>query len=186
MNQKSLTAITLLLLTAVLLAACEKEAPKPQAVTMNMGTIGEATGLIDEMKERTEKINQLFIEEIKALSVEQGKEIQVKRNSLGDNPSEEDVQEIQTLEGQLKKQLIEFRKEQQATKAKEINEIRQSYIDRIMSVAEMIANEHGASIILKANGVFWSHSSVDITDEVVKRMSGGNDPQPVDPAATDI
>ena len=55
-----------------------------------------------------------------------------------------------------------------------------------MSVAEMIANEHGASIILKANGVFWSDSSVDITDEVVERMSGGKDPQPAEPAATDI
>jgi len=186
MNQKTHTAITLLMLTVTILAGCEKEPPRPQAVTMNMGTIGEATGLIEEMKQRTEKINQMFSEEIKALSIKQRKEIYAKRNSLGDNPSEEDEQEIQTLEGQLKKQLIEFRKEGQATKAKEINEIRQSYINRIMYVAEMIANEQGASIILKANGVFWSDSSVDITDEVIERLSGSKAPQPADQAATDI
>jgi len=49
-----------------------------------------------------------------------------------------------------------------------------------MSVAQVVAHEHGASIILKANGVFWSFESVSITDEVIMRMSGGRETLPVD------
>ena len=186
MKQKTLTVIVFLMLSVALLSGCEKVPPGPQAVAMNMATIAEAAGINEKMKKRSGEITQLFSEELKALSIDHRKEIEARRISLGENPSEQDEQEIQALEGQLKKQLIEFRKEGQARMRKEITEIRQSYFDDILSVAEMIALEHGASIILKKAGIFWSDSSVDITDEVSKRLSGAIDPRHADPVATDI
>jgi Skp family chaperone for outer membrane proteins len=186
MKQKTLSVLIFLMLTATFLTGCEDEPPKPQAVTMNMVTVTEATGISEEIKKHTEEINQLFSEEMKALSIDYRNEIKAKRNSFGDNPSEEDEQEIKTLEGQLNKQFIEFRKEGRAINTEAIIAIRQAYLDDIMSAAQMIALEHGASIILGAKRVIWSDSSVDITDEVIEQMSDGIDPQPADPVATDL
>ena len=186
MKQKTLSVLIFLVLTVAFLIGCENEPPKPQAVTINMLTVAEVTGINEELKKHTEDINQQFSEEMKALSINHRNEIKAKRNSFGVNPSEEDEQEIKILEGRLNKQFIEFRKEGQAVNNEAITAIRQAYIDNINSVAQMIALEHGATIILKAVGVIWSDSSVDITDEVIEQMSDGIDPQTTDPVATDI
>ena len=174
------TTLILFILTVTLLIGCDKEPPKPQAVVMNLGKIAEATGINGEMKIHTETMNQQFSEEMKALSAEISKEFEDVKAGLGDNPSEEDERMIKTLQGELKKRLIEAQKERNAIRMKEASEIRQSYLDDIMSIAKVITVEHGASIILKANGVFWSDGSVDITDEIVGRMPSGKDPQPID------
>ena len=186
MKQKILPVLIFLMLTVGFLTGCENEPPNPQAVTMNFVTVAEATGINEEIKKHTEEINQVFSEEMKALSINYRNEIKAKRNSFGDNPSEEDEQDIKILEGRLNKQFIEFRKEGQAINTEAITAIRQAYRDDIMSAAQMIALEHGASIILKAMGVIWSDSSVDITVEVIEKTSDGIDPQPADPVATDI
>ena len=186
MKQKTLNAIILLMLTITQLTGCDKEPPMPQAVTMNLGKIAKEAGVNEEVRKRIETITQQFSEEVRALSIEHRKEIEAEKNSLGDNRSDEDEQKIQTRQEQLKKLLIEFEKEGQARKAKEISKIRKSSLDNIMTVAQMVALERGASIILKYMGVFWSDSSVDITDEVIERMSDSKDPQPVNSEDTDI
>ncbi|MEN8207116.1 MAG: OmpH family outer membrane protein [Pseudomonadota bacterium] len=174
MKQNTNTTIILFMLTVTLLVGCDKESPKPQAVVMNIGTISEATGIKEEIKIRTEAINQQFSENMKALSAEHRKEIEDEKANFSDSPSEEYEKKIQTLQEQLRERFIVARNEKKAKLAKEISEFRQSHFDEIMSVAQIIALEHGASIILKAGGVFWSDGSADITDEVVERMSGEN------------
>jgi len=170
MKQKIHTIIILLMLTAALLTGCNNEPPKPQAVVINIGMIAETTGFTEELRIRTEAMNQQISDEIKALSAELRKEIEDEKSSFGDSPSDEDKQRIQTLRGQIRKKMIEARKEKNARLTKEMTEVRQSYLDDIMSIAQVIAIEHGASIILKVMGVFWSDGSVDITHEVVERM----------------
>jgi len=180
MKQKTHTIIILLMLTAVLLTGCDHKPPVPQAVVIDIVLIAETTGITEELKIRTETMNQQLSDEIKALSAELRKEFEDEKASFGDNPSEEDEQKIQTLQGQIRKQLIEARKEKNARHTKEMSEVRQTYLDGIMSIAQMIAIEHGASIILKVMGVFWSDGSVDITEEVIERMLVGKDLQPAD------
>ena len=104
------------------------------------------------------------------MSAELGKDIEDKKASIGSNPSKEDEQKIQTLQKQQTKKFLEARKDINERRAKEISEIRQSYIDDILSMAQIIAHEHGAHIILKAVSIFWPDDSVDITDEVISRM----------------
>jgi len=114
------------------------------------------------------------------LSTRLRKEFEDGQAGLGDNPSEEDKQRMQNLGEQLKQQLIQVRSEANERHAKETSAIRQSSIDEIMSVAQVVAVEHGASIILKTMGVFWADGSVDITDEVVVRMADSMDARPAD------
>ena len=180
MKQKTLNTIIFLMLTNTLLTGCDIEPPKPQAVVISLHTIAEEMGINEEIKIRTETMNQQFSEEMKALSIELRKEIEDEKASHGNSPSEEGVQKIQTLQRQLRKQLSETRKKGNARISKETREVRQSHHDDVMSVAQTIALERGASIILKTIGVFWSDGSIDITDEVIGRMQGGKDTQPVD------
>ena len=180
MKQKTLATIFLYMLAVNLITGCDKEPPKPQAVVINLVAIGEATGISEQMKELTEAMNQKISEEMKALSARLRKEFEDEQDSLGDNPSEEDKQRMLTLREQLKKQLIQARSETHERREKETSAIRQSSIDKIMSVAQVVAGEHSASIILKNMGVFWTDGSVDITDEVVTRMVGSMDTQPAD------
>lgn len=175
MIQKTLTEIILLVLTVALFTGCDKEPPKPQSVVINILEIAEAMGFNEQIKERAKTINQQIIEEIKVLSDELKKEFEEEKASFGDTPSKEDEKKIKTLREQMGKQIIEARNAGNSRRTEEVSEIRQSFLDEIMTVAQEVALEHGASIILKAMGVLWSEGAVEITDEVVGRMSAGKD-----------
>jgi len=180
MKYNTLTAVFLLMITVTLLAGCNNGPPQPQAVVINVRTISEAAGLNERIKIRTEAINQQVSEERKELSTKLSKELEDEKARLGDNPSEEDDKKIQTLREQLQKQIMQTRIAGNTRLAKEKSEIWQSFLDDVVSVAKMVALEHGASIILKAQaGVFWS-DEVDITNEVIERMPGRKDEQAAD------
>jgi len=172
------TKTILLVLTVVLLTACDKEPPKPQSVIVNIVTIAEETGINEQIKERTDTVNQQVSEEMKALSEKLRNEFEAEKAGFGENPSDEDAKKIKALRDQLGKQNIEARNEINARRTEEVSEIRQAYLNDIMSVAREVALAHGASIVLKAVSVFWSEGSVDITDEVIRRMSEGTELQP--------
>ena len=178
MKQKTLAAIILVMITVTLFAGCSKEPPKQQAVVLNLATVGEKTGISEQWNKHRKTINQQISEEIKTLSAKLSKEIEDEKSSLVDKPSEEGDKKIQTLLEQKKKKITQARKEGNSRRAKEISEIRQSFVDDIMSFAQKVASEHGASIILTAMAVHWSDGSVDITDEVIARMNGVKDTLP--------
>lgn len=181
MKQKTLTTILLLMLTVTLFTGCNSEPPKPQAVVIDMRAISEAGGINEKIKEHMKTVNQQISEEMKALSAKLTKELDDEKSSLGESPSDENEKKIQTLQQQLQKQFSEARQAGNARRRKERSDMGQSFIDDVMPLAQKVALEHGASIILKTNaGVFWSDGSVDITDEVIGLMPSSNNPQSVD------
>ena len=180
MKLQKLSGILLFIPSIALFTGCSKEPPPPQAVVINLGTVSEATGINEQMKQQLQTLNQQFSAEMKQLSEELGKEIEAEKTRLGDNPSAEDEKKIQTLRQELSRRSMQARAEGNAKLAKQRTEITQTYIDSILLVAQQVAVEHGASIIIKANGVFWSDATVDITDEVIARMPGNDDSEPAD------
>jgi len=180
MKQKTSSKIILLIYIATLLTGCGNEPPKPQTVVINLGTVTEKTGIKEQMENHTESLNKRLSEEMEELSARLKKEIEDENSSLGDSPSEEDEKRMQVLRGQMFRNIMQAQAEGNERLTKETADIRQSYIDDIMTIAQAVAHEHGASIILKAYGVFWSEGSVDITDEVIERMTGINDKEPAD------
>lgn len=178
MKLKIHSAIIPLLLIVALFTGCDKEPPKPQSVIINIVTIAEETGINEQIKERTDTINQQVSEEMKALSEKLRNEFEAEKAGFGENPSDEDAKKIKALRDQQGKQNIEARNEINARRTEEVADIRQAYLDEIMSVAREVALAHGASIVLKAVSVFWSEGSVDITDEVIRRMSEATGLQP--------
>jgi Skp family chaperone for outer membrane proteins len=180
MKQRTPTLILLFILSLMLFTGCSKEPLPPQAVVINLGTVSQATGINEQMKQQLQTLNQQFSAEMKQLSEELGKEIEAEKTRLGDSPSAEDEKTLQSLQQQLSKRLMNARSESNAKLAKQRSEITQAFIDSIMLVAQQIAAEQGASIVLKANGVFWTDGTVDITDEVIARMPGRTDSEPAD------
>jgi Skp family chaperone for outer membrane proteins len=185
MKQQKLSTILLLVLTVTLFTGCSKEPPKPQAVVINILAISEATGINEQIKQQMETVNQQISEELKVLSDELSKKIEDEKTRLGDSPSEEEGKMLKALQQQLFKQMMQAKSEGNGKLSKARAEISQSFMDGIMLVAEQVAHEQGASIILKANGVFWSEESVDITDEVIARMPGNNDSEAADSEITE-
>lgn len=165
------------MIAVTLFTGCNNEPPKPQAVLLNMGAVGDATGITERVKERTATINQQISKEIRTLTARLNKEFEDEKASLGDKPSEEDENNIQTLQEQRKYQITQARKEGNSRRTKEISELNQSFVDEIMSVAQQVASERGASLILKDNSAFWSDGSADITDDVIARINDGGDTQ---------
>ena len=178
MKPKIHTSIILLMLIVALFTGCDEEPPKPQSVIINIVAIAEETGINEQIKERTNTVNQQVTEEMKALSEKLRNEFESEKAGFGDNPSDEDAKKIKALREQLGKQIIEARNEANTRRTEEVSEVRKAYLDDIMSVARAVALAHGASIVLKAVSVFWSEESVEITDEVIRRMSEGSDLQP--------
>lgn len=171
------------MLIVTMISGCNNEPPEPpepQAVVINIQAIVEATGIKENMQTRAETMTQQLSEEMSILSADLNKEIEDERASIGNSLSEDDEKKIQILRGQKLKEFNRVRAAENKRLAEEISEIRQSYLDGIMSVAKDVALEHGASIVLKAMGVFWSDESVDVTDEVIERMSGDKTIQPAE------
>jgi len=185
MKQKTLPVIILLMITVTLISGCNNEPPKPQAVLLNMGAVGDATGITEQMNELRVTIRQQNAEEVNALSAKLSKELEDEKASLGDKPSEEDENKIKALQKQQNNQILQARRAGNSKGAKEISDAKQSFVDDIMSVAQKVASEHGASIILKDTAAFWFNGSVDITNEVIDRMSSDKAHQPEDSVATD-
>lgn len=180
MKQKTLTAIVLLMVTVTLLAGCNKEPSKPQAVLIDIGKIAAEKGINEQIKERTEAMRKQVAEDVGALSAKLNKEFEDEKAGFGEVPSEDDKKKIQTLQEQLRKQVIQISNEGNARFRKEASEIRGSSLDGVMSVAQQVALEHGASFVLKSRVVLWSDGSLDITDEVLGRMPGVEETQPAD------
>jgi len=181
MKHITLTAVLPLMLTALLFSGCNGEPPKPQTVVIDIRTISEAAGINEQIKKRTAAVSQQLSEDMKALSAELSKELEDEKARFGDNPSEDDEKKIQTLRNQLRTQIMQARFAGKARLTKEKSEIRQSFLDGIILIAQKVALEHGASIILKArDGVFWSSESVDITNEVIRRIPANSDAQSAD------
>ena len=178
MKPKIHTSIILLMLIVALFTGCDEEPPKPQSVIINIVAIAEETGINEQIKERTNTVNQQVTEEMKALSEKLRNEFESEKAGFGDNPSDEDAKKIKALREQLGKQIIEARNEANTRRTEEVSEVRKAYLDDIMSVAREVALAHGASIVLKAVSVFWSEESVEITDEVIRRMPEESDLQP--------
>jgi len=177
MKPETLTAKLLLVLIVAQFAGCNNKPPKPQAVVINIGAIAEVVGVEAQVKKRMQATDQQIAEEIKAVSDKLRKAVDGENESSGGSPFEEGEKRILALQSQLKEQVTRIRKEGNTRRMKEASEIRRSFLDGLLPIAQKIALERGASIILKGRVVSWSDESVDITNAVIGRMTDGKDIQ---------
>jgi Skp family chaperone for outer membrane proteins len=116
------------------------------------------------------------------LSTQYKQEIEDKKASFGDNPSKEQEDELQRMTKRLQQQFNRERITANTQLNEEKNALRQSIMDIITPVVQQVATEHGATIVLKKNPVFWSEDVLDITSEVIARLPAEETRDPAAPA----
>jgi Skp family chaperone for outer membrane proteins len=176
------TNFSLLLISLIALTACNQEPAKPQAVVMNMLEVTAAVNMPERLKAFSDAESEKIKSEMKGLGDKYMKEIADKEASFGDDPSQEQQDELKRMRARLQKQYSRASMTANTQKNKEKNALRQSILDEITPTAQQVAAEHGATIIIKDDSVFWSESSLDITSEVISRLPAEETSNPAAPA----
>jgi Skp family chaperone for outer membrane proteins len=170
------------MISFIALSGCNQEPPKPQAVVINLSEISNAVYLVERMKTLSDTLSQEINSEMAELSTQYKQEIEDKKASFGDNPSKEQEDELQRMTKRLQQQFNRERITANTQLNEEKNALRQSIMDIITPVVQQVATEHGATIVLKKNPVFWSEDVLDITSEVIARLPAEETRDPAAPA----
>lgn len=180
MTPGSFSSLLPSLCLVLLLSACNEQSPNPQTVVIDLAKALEATGLSERITQQAEAIREKHKEEMKALSFELGKQLDAEKTRYGENPGDDELAKIQTLRGQLRRQVMQARLEGNARVMKARTDARKAFIEEIMPLAQAVARERGASIILRSTPVLWSDAGIDITPLVVSRYlaTGTGTPSP--------
>jgi Skp family chaperone for outer membrane proteins len=119
---------------------------------------------------------------MKELGAKYMQEIEDKKASFGDNPTKEQEDELQRMTKRLQQQFNRERMTANTRLNEEKNALRQSIMDVITPIVQQVATEHGATIVVNNNSVFWSEDVLDITSEVIARLPAEETKDPAAPA----
>ena len=182
MITRKFATLSLLLISFIALSGCNQEPPKPQAVVINMLEVNQAVYMADRLKAFSGPESKRINTEMKELGAKYMQEIEDKKASFGDNPTKEQEDELQRMTKRLQQQFNRERITANTQLNEEKNALRQSIMDIITPVVQQVATEHGATIVLKKNPVFWSEDVLDITSEVISRLPAEETRDPAAPA----
>ena len=182
MMTRKFATLSLLLISLIALSACNQQPPKPQAVVINMLEANQAVYMADRLKALSDAESKRINAEMKELGARYMQEIEDKKASFGDSPSKEQEDELQRMTKRLQQQFNRSRMAENSQLNKDKSELRQSIMDVITPVVQQVATEHGATIVLKKNQVFWSEDALDITSEVIARLPAEETSDPAAPA----
>ncbi len=182
MMTRKFATLSLLLISLIALSACNQQPPKPQAVVINMLEANQAVYMADRLKALSDAESKRINAEMKELGARYMQEIEDKKASFGDSPSKEQEDELQRMTKRLQQQFNRSRMAENTQLNKDKSALRQSIMDVITPVARQVATEHGATIVLKKNQVFWSEDALDITSEVIARLPAEETSDPAAPA----
>ena len=182
MKTREFATLSLLLISFIALSACNQEPPKPQAVVINMLEVNQAVYMAERLKAFSDAESKRINAEMKELGARYMQEIEDKKASFGDSPSKEQEDELQRMTKRLQQQFNRSRMTENTQLRKDKNALTQSIVDVITPVAQQVATEHGATIVLKKNPVFWSEATLDITSEVIARLPAEETRDPAAPA----
>jgi Skp family chaperone for outer membrane proteins len=176
------TNLSLLLISLIALTACNQEPAKPQAVVIDMSEVTKAVYLAERMKTFSDALTKEINAEITDLSAQYKQELEDKKASFGESPTQEQEDELKRMSTRLQQQFMRARMTANTRLNKEKNTFRQSIVDVITPVVQQVATEHGASIVLRNNPVVWSEATLDITSEVISRLPAEETREPAAPA----
>ena len=176
-------AFSLLLISLIALSACNKEPAKPQAVVINMLEVTAAVNMADRLKTFSDAESRRINSEMQELGATYRKELEDTEAGFGEEPSQEQQEQLTRMRTRLQKQFNRARMTANGQMNSEKKALRQSILDEITPTAKQVAAEHGATIIIREDSVFWSEEFLDITSEVISRLPARATRDPAAPAA---
>ena len=171
----------LLIVAALMLSACDKipfpsvpapapAAPAPTMAVLDLGAVAKALGRDEVFRQQVEAAGQQLRQQLGELSSNLQTRLREEQAKLGDDPSEEQRQQLQRMlaEAQRQVQQGQLVARQKATEYQA--QLAQQFRAEVQPVAAELARERGASGVLLANSLLWFEPAVDITGEVIDAL----------------
>lgn len=187
-NRPLPSVIALLLIAAcVVCTGCTEEKPKPQpeVVVVDLDVIGKALGLQEEVIAQIRNDEQMLLSRRQEIIKNMQNQIKAKQDEFGEEPTEEQQQELQRMAAQAQNNLMQVNREIQnlamQNRQQRIAQVR----EQIKPYVERVAKRRGAKIVLEASNHFWAADQVDISSEVIAEKLDEDGPKkPSTPAST--
>ena len=174
-------ASILFLCLLLALTGCDKF-QSSTTVILDLDAIAKATGQADVIKQQIEQANKDLNSQLSVISNKLSDQLSAEKKKMGKKPSKDEMRQLEqlTLQANQKMQqakMLASQKSQQY-RAALIQKLRLT----IKPIAEKIASDRGADIVVTANNsTIWFNAEIDITDEVIAEMRAQTSPQVSEP-----
>jgi Skp family chaperone for outer membrane proteins len=159
-------SLVMLVASAVLVTGCGHEGSS--VAIIDLSAVAKATGQDEVIRIKAEATRRELVAQLQQLAQNLDQQLAAEAKKVGDAPTAEQEQRLQSLNVQARTQLQEVQQQAQL----QANQIEQALViefkDSISPMAEEIAKAKGAQVILAQDvSLFWYEPTVDITDEVI-------------------
>ncbi|MBS0266941.1 MAG: OmpH family outer membrane protein [Planctomycetes bacterium] len=169
--------------------AAEKSEPAEKAMggvgvvdlTMVAKRIRRDVEMNDAVEERRATLNKKLL----TLQNSLRRLYEQKKDSFGDDPTEEQVAELKASEERMERELFEVKRKSEAELATFHQSLIDAFREQTKPILREVASERGLSIVIPKNeGLLLTiDPKVEITDEVAARMPRSGDDEPTDKPA---
>jgi len=131
--------------------------------------LGRDAQMVNSLQQRQETLNQKLL----AVQTSFRNQIAEQKRKVGDEPIREEAQHLLRMQQQANIQLNQERQKAQTNLGYHKAQLITSFRDDVRPVALQVAAEKGLDLIVTKNDnvIFAHHQEIDITDEVVSRLS---------------
>lgn len=166
--------LTLLVVaSAVFIAGCDQArmggaAGASNVAVIDLAAIAKATNQDEAIRVQVEAARNELTAQLQQLAANLDSQLQAEREKLGEPLSDADAQRMQELSLQAQQQINNAQNQAQQQAGQFEQNVVAKFRDKIRPLAEKIANDNGASVVLAVDAyMFWFDSSVDITADVI-------------------
>jgi Skp family chaperone for outer membrane proteins len=168
-----------LVVAALLIAGCDKlplpadPAPAGWAkavAVLDLSTVAKALGRDAVFREQVQAAGQQLDQQLAALSSSLQTRLREEQARLGEEPTEEEQQELQRMLADARRQVQQGQAEARQKAARYQAQLVAQFRREVQAVAAEVARSHGASAVLLADTVLWFEPAADITGEVIDAL----------------
>lgn len=179
---KHIFTIPILALTVLLLGGCDAAREqgavaghvpeaKPSVAIIDLLVIAKATGQDESIREQVEQATVDLNTQLAQIAKDLEKQLSDEKEKLGDELDAEQQQQLQALQVQAQRQFSATQAQARQHAEKVRVQLVTSMTEQVKPIAERIARERGASVVLMTDTTtLWYAAKVDITDEVIAAL----------------
>jgi len=155
--------------SALLLAGCDQQPASSPIAVLDLTAVAEATGEDKAIREKAEAAREGLGTQLQELAASMDKQLVAEREKIGVKPKAEDAQRLQEMTMQARQQINNAQQQAQNEASKIEAQLVEAFRKKVDPLAEKIAREKGAKVLLAADSyLFWHDPAIDITDQVVE------------------
>ncbi len=150
---------------------------KPQIVVVDAMKVSSEVGRDEDLRTQLTSAGQQLQQQLQQQQTKYRAEIEAKRETFGDNPTDEQQAELARMAQAANRNLNQLQtmaqQRIQQMQAGLVNQFR----DELAPIAQKIAQEHGAKVAMINNGnILWYDGAIDVTDEVIGALQAAGGP----------